>query len=313
METSSQSAKTNDYARPSLPSDDIDPSWRNKAVDDDLSPASVTFSDFDGGAELDELPGYSVDPFKRANNHPNAPRSMITAIFQLLTPCRKQRSLADIRFNMIEIVILYTACVVGLATLTGALVFSDIRGCETMAAFGGHSRVFRIGMVIAALGIAPVWGFIAVYLSQRSPRSLSKLTIRVALWLGLISSVCLLGVAAVPVNYWTELHTFFSQLSFLCASVACLLFCIAAAQVDLLPRSAFIGLLLLTGGSVVLLLSYFITNGYMPGVSLKWPFCLYTNAQFFTVAMCFVIPMCFGRSIHRAIHTVDFARMYYYD
>lgn len=45
------------------------------------------------------------------------------------------------RFNMIEIVILYTACVVGLATLTGALVFSDIRGCETMAAFGGHSRV----------------------------------------------------------------------------------------------------------------------------------------------------------------------------
>lgn len=111
-----------------------------------------------------------------------------------------------------------------------------------------------------------------------------------ALWLGLISSVCLLGVAAVPVNYWTELHTFFSQLSFLCASVACLLFCIAAAQVDLLPRSAFIGvrafprsfttaiiplqLLLLTGGSVVLLLSYFITNGYMPGVSLKWPFCV---------------------------------------
>ncbi|KAF4699002.1 hypothetical protein FOZ62_024801 [Perkinsus olseni] len=121
----------------------------------------------------------------------------------------------------------------------------------------------------------------------------------------MISAVCLLGVAVVPVNYWNELHTFFAQLSFLCGCLACLLFALAATKVDLLPRSGFTALLLLTGGSVVLMLSYLLNNGYMPG--------LYTNAQFFTVAMCFAFPMGFGPSIHRAIHTVDFARMYYYD
>ncbi|KAF4671689.1 hypothetical protein FOL47_001358 [Perkinsus chesapeaki] len=300
--------------------DDINPSWtdqqnRGAGFGDDFSPDSFTFSEFGGDAELEGMPGagYSVDPFKSANRHPNAPRNMFKAMVQLLSPCRKQRSLADVRFNLVEVAIMYSASLIGLVSLIGALVFSDIKGCDTISAIAAESKVFRVGIAIAALGLAPGWGFIAVYLAQRSPRSLSKLTIRVALWLGLISAICLFGVAVVPVSYWNELHYLFAQLSFLCGCLTCLLFSISATKVDLLPKSALITLILLTGATIVLLLSYLLANGYVPGVSLKWPFCVYTNVQFFTVAMAFLFPMCFGPAINHAIHTVDFARMYYYD